>query len=195
MMRSLGYLFFLTCFLLLPACNSAPQVTTPVSINQTSTYQQVPTFQQQATKTKASGTSSAPVPDYKKMGQSLLANIPVCTGVQVLDSPVAFPWPNLASRMEEIGSALWGYFSCDQSQSETADYFKSNMTKPPFNYMEANWVLRTEGVVGVYDVWEATWMYMFIVPFPGQEENTLVVVAVSSREVECYLRQSLHYII
>jgi hypothetical protein len=171
--------WLLVCLFILAACSPAAEPATPTRIASSSIPSSVPT------QTTQELPFSTPLSEARKMGEALLVNIPACAGLQVLDEPVTFSWPNISSRMEEIGSAQWGYYHCDQTQSEAAAFYKENLTKPPYRYLESNWVEREEGVVGVFYVWEGTWMYVFIVPYPGQPEKTLVAVAISAKEVDC----------
>jgi hypothetical protein len=119
------------------------------------------------------------------LGQYLLLRIPQCEGLKILDQPLKFDWPNIEARIAEIGGALWGYYSCEQPQADVAAFYKEHTPEPPFNHEEVNWVQRVQGDVGVYyNAASSVWMYVWMVPQPGDPLKTFVIVAESFEPIK-----------
>jgi hypothetical protein len=128
------------------------------------------------------------------LSASLLQKLPKCDGIQVLDNPIKFDWPNIDERLQELTDAQWGYYSCPGPGEEVATYYRERMPKPPFNQIETNWVERTEGSVGVYYNGSTTiWTYLWVVPQSQDTQQSYVIVAESLEPVqgECRLDQPL----
>lgn len=137
-------------------------------------------------------TAPTPVPTPLSAGASLLKTLPKCEGIQILEEPVKFAWPNIEERIKELEGALWGYYSCEGPQVDVAAFYRVQMPKPPFRMYETNWVIRSEGIVGVYYN-GASWTYLWVVPHPGNAQKSYVIVAQSLDPLgeECRLDQPL----
>jgi len=174
-MRLTKFLMVFFCICLVTACTSAPQPASAIT----------PTLAVTPTARLFTPTAGAPVaaatPNYQANGESLLSSIPQCTGLEVQESPIAFSWPNI----EQITDATWGYYSCDQSQAAVAAFYKAQLPEAPYDYLETNWVERGDGTVGVYYVLAGTWMYIWMIPQPGDPQRSYVIVAISSQVVSC----------
>ena len=140
---------------------------------------------------EAAQTSQTPEATPLSLGASLLKSLPKCDGIQVLDEPMKFDWPNIDERLQELEGALWGYYSCPGPQVEVAAFYRSQMPKPPNNMDETNWVERAEGSVGVYYNGASTWIYLWVVPQPEDAQKSYVIVAESLDPVQgqCMLDQ------
>jgi hypothetical protein len=121
---------------------------------------------------------------------TILALIPRCDNLKPLREPVAFPWTNFSKRVKELSKAEWGYFSCPQSAPTVSSFYRGRMTKPPYVQGETNWIVRREGTLGVYYSYATgEWLYLWVVPKPGEANMSLVVVAKSGGMlVNCRLR-------
>jgi len=134
--------------------------------------------------------TSATAPD--STGADLLKNLPKCAGIEVLAAPVAFDWPNIQERLQELSGGLWGYYSCDGPQAQVAAFYREQMPRPPTNMPETNWVARAEGTVGVYyNGSSLTWIYLWVVAQPGNPQKSYVIVAETADPVsgECRLER------
>jgi hypothetical protein len=178
-MRRTHFTLILSCISLLTSCTSAPQLITPTAI----VYDSTPTADFSLSVTSTPHPTAGP--DFKAMGESLLASIPQCSGMEVLEKPIVFSWPDISTRIQELGEAQWGYYSCDLLQADASGFYKKQLTDSPFNYLETNWIDRKEGTVGVYFVSSSTWMYVWVVPQPGDPGRSFVIVALSSEAIEC----------
>jgi hypothetical protein len=174
-------LFCGLCAVMVACSNRAqptePSSTVPSSINTSSTQ-----------------TSQTPEATPLSLSASLLQKLPKCDGIQILDDPIKFDWPNIDERLQELTDAQWGYYSCPGSTDEVAPFYRERMPKPPFNQIETNWVERTEGSVGVYYNGSTTiWTYLWVVPQPEDSQKSYVIVAESLEPVqgECRLDQPL----
>jgi hypothetical protein len=150
-----------------------PSVMVPPSINTSSTQ-----------------TSTTPEATPLSLSASLLQKLPKCLGIQILDNPIKFDWPNIDERLQELTDAQWGYYSCPGPGEEVAMYYREQMPKPPFNQIETNWVERTEGSVGVYYNGSTTiWTYLWVVSQSQDSRQSYVIVAESLEPVqgECRL--------
>jgi hypothetical protein len=162
----------LGCIYLFTACTSPPRQTIP---------SRLPVASLPAIVTATPPTFS----NSSALGESLLLRIPKCDGIEIQDEPIIFSWPNIETRIKELGEALWGYYSCDQSPKELAAFYKVRMTEPPYNNHEINWVERSDGFVGVYYNSANAWLYIWIVPQPDFPEKTYIIVAISYVLVDC----------
>jgi hypothetical protein len=171
-MRQTQCALMLCCICFITACASAPRQTTP-SIFPIASLPAVST----ATPAAFSNSSA--------LGESLLLRIPKCDGIEIQDEPIIFSWPNIETRIKELGEALWGYYSCDRPQKEVVAFYKAHMTDPPYNNHEINWVERSEGFVGVYYNSANAWLYIWILPQPDFPEKTYIIVAISYVLVDC----------
>jgi hypothetical protein len=178
-MKRTHLILILSCFSFFVSCTSAPQPTTPTAI----VFESTPTADISLSVTSTPHPTAAP--DYKAMGESLLANIPQCSGMEILEEPIVFSWPDISTRIQELGEAQWGYYSCDQPQVDASGFYKNQLTDSPYDYLETNWIERKEGTVGVYFVSSSTWMYIWVVPQPGDPKRSFVIVALSSEAIEC----------
>jgi hypothetical protein len=137
-------------------------------------------------------TSLAPEATPLSLGASMLQKLPKCDGIQVLDNPVKFDWPNIDERLQELSDAQWGYYSCPAPREVVASFYRERMPKPPTNMIETNWVERQEGSVGVYYNGSTTiWTYLWVVPQPEDSQKSFVIVAQALEPVqgECRLDQ------
>lgn len=171
-MRSTKYALMLCCLSLIAACTSAPQQAIPTSSAPVST----PT---------TDTSSPATFPNSMAMSESLLLRIPKCDGIEVQEKPIIFSWPNIETRIKELGDALWGYYGCDQPQAEVGAFYREHMPEPPYNNQETNWVERAEGSVGIYFNSANAWLYIWIVPQPNDPQKTYIIVAISYVLVDC----------
>ena len=119
------------------------------------------------------------------MSESLLLRIPKCDGIEIQEKPIIFSWPNIETRIKELGDALWGYYACDQPQAYVLAFYRAHMSEPPYNNQESNWVERAEGSVGIYYNSANAWLYIWIVPQPDNPQKTYVIVAISYTLVDC----------
>ena len=171
-MRPAQYAWMLTCVCFFAACTGAsPQIT--------------PTLSAPSSTTVSNISTPAAVSDSKAMSESLLLKIPKCEGMEVQEEPIIFSWPNIETRIKELGDAMWGYYSCNQSQADVVAFYRAHMSEPPYNNQETNWVKRSEGSVGVYYNSANAWLYIWIVPRPDNPEKTYVIVAISYVLVHC----------
>jgi hypothetical protein len=104
--------------------------------------------------------------------------MPGCEGFQVLAQPVKFSWPGI----EEVQDTTdWGYYRCSQSPTAISAFYRGRMTKPPYNWMEFNYVELPEGVLGVYyHAVRQNWLYLWVLP-DSVDKN--VVLVVTERDV------------
>jgi len=174
-------LFYGLCVVMVACSNNAqspaPSVTIPPAINNSSTQ-----------------TSQTPEATPLSLSASLLQKLPKCDGIQVLDDPIKFDWPNIDERLQELTDAQWGFYSCPGPREDVATFYRERMPKPPFNQIETNWVERTEGSVGVYYNGSTTiWTYLWVVPQQADSQQSYVIVAESLEPVqgECRLDQPL----
>jgi hypothetical protein len=133
--------------------------------------------------------SQTPEPTPLSLSASLLQKLPKCDGIQVLDVPIKFDWPNIDERLQELTDAQWGYYTCPGPRADVASFYRELMPKPPFNQIETNWVERTEGSVGVYYNGSTTiWTYLWVIPQPETAQKSYVIVAESLEPVqgECW---------
>jgi hypothetical protein len=126
-------------------------------------------------------SSPAAVSNSMALSESLLLRIPKCAGMEVQEHPIVFSWPNI----EELDDALWGYYGCDQPQAEVVAFYKAHMAEPPYNNQETNWVERAGGSVGVYYNSARAWLYLWVIPQPGDPQKSYVIVAISYNLVNC----------
>jgi len=168
-----SWLFFCICFITACTSTPAPPATSSPVLPATS----APTF--------ATTTAETPLlpatPDFQAQGESLLSNIPKCTGMEILKNPIDFSWPNI----EQVEGATWGYYSCDQSQPELAAFYRAQLPQAPYDDMEINWVQRGDGTVGVYYVTAGTYMYVWMLPQPDNSLESYAVVAIASEMIDC----------
>jgi len=130
--------------------------------------------------------TSAPtaVPTPMSMADYILSVIPRCDGIQILDQPVKFAWPNVEQRLKDLEGSDWGYFSCPRPAAEVSAFYREQMPRPPYNLNETNWVDRSEGTLGVYyHTARRAWTYMWVVPQPGDLQTSYVIVAQTASEV------------
>jgi hypothetical protein len=142
------------------------------------------------TDSSTSPNSQTPEPTPLSLGAAMLEKLPKCDGIQVLDQPIKFDWPNIDERLQELADAQWGYYSCPQPQPIVAAFYREQMPKPPVNMYETNWVERTEGSVGVYYNGSSTiWTYLWVISQPRGAQKSYVIVAQSLDPVqgECKL--------
>ncbi len=168
--------------LVMVACSNNPQLTQP-------TATVLPALNPVTTQ-----TSPTPEATPLSLGASLLQKLPKCDGIQVLDEPIKFDWPNIDERLQELADAQWGYYSCPAPQADVAAFYRKQMPKPPTNMYETNWVERAEGSVGVYYNGSSTiWTYLWVIPQPDDALKSYVIVAQSLDPVqgECMLDQPL----
>jgi hypothetical protein len=170
-----------SCLAIFTACTRMPQQSKPIS---SPIAEEIAT---QPSQTMVDTPLPAATLTIKAMGTSLLVNVPKCDGLEVLEEPVFFSWPNIESHLEklETDGALWGYYLCNLLQSDAAAFYRAQLSKLPYRYMETNWVDRTEGSVGVYYVWEATWMYVWTVPVQNEIGKSYLIIAISSSQLDC----------
>ena len=108
----------------------------------------------------------------------LLGFLPSCNGVNTLPHPVSFAWPNFSTRKRQLKGSSWGYFTCAQTPADVSQLYRERLPKPPFLMKEVQWVPRREGTLGVFHSSASdAWIYVWVVPQPGNAQNTLVVVA------------------
>jgi hypothetical protein len=122
-----------------------------------------------------------PTSDLQAQAESLLSYIPNCNGLQALDTPIVFSWPNL----DQIVGASWGYYSCNQSQSAVAAFYRDQLPKAPYDDMEINWVERDNGTVGVYYVTSGTYLYIWMLPQPDNPQASYIILAIDSEIIDC----------
>ncbi len=168
--------------LVMAACSSSPNLTTPATI--------LPT----ATESSTTQNSQTPEPTPLSLSTALLEKLPRCDGIQILDTPVEFDWPNIDERLQELSDAQWGYYICPGQKEDIATFYRERMPKPPYNQIETNWVERTEGSVGVYYNGSTTiWTYLWVIPIANDAQKSYVIVAESLEPVqgECRLDRPL----
>ncbi|HEX7974212.1 MAG TPA: hypothetical protein VF498_07375, partial [Anaerolineales bacterium] len=143
----------------LAACRSAPQTSSsPTLVANPPTGVAAPTTQP---------TDSAP----KTPSDYLLTIMPKCDGIQLLDQPVIFKWPNIKQRLKELEESYQGYYTCSQPATDVASFYRETIVKPPFNMNETNWVERPEGTLGLYyHSPTQTWLYLWVVPQPADAQ-------------------------
>lgn len=127
-------------------------------------------------------TSSAPaaVSTPLSVDEYILSVIPQFEGIQSLDQPIQFAWPNVKRRIKELEGSDWGYFRCAQPPAVVSAFYQEHMPEAPYNMREANRVERPEGTLGIYyhsayDIW----VYLWIVPQPTDPQSSYVIVAVA----------------
>ncbi len=134
-----------------------------------------------ASPTPASTSTSTP------SGSSLvdIPPFPACTGMQNLQDPVEFDWPNLKASMEQFIASAWQYYSCDQPPADVIAVYRDRLGKPPYNLWESNWLEREQGTLGIYFSESGLWYYVWFLPQPGDPAKSYIVVAESMASVEC----------
>jgi hypothetical protein len=136
--------------------------------------------------------SQTPEATPLSLGASMLQKLPKCDGIQVMDEPIIFDWPNIDERLQELSDAQWGYYSCPSPREEVAAFYRERLPKPPTNMIEMNWVERFEGSVGVYYNGSTTvWTYVWVVSQTEDARKSFVIVAQSLEPVqgECRLEK------
>ncbi len=169
-MRLSKYVLILVCLSLCVACTSAGQSVPPPrpAASPTPIMTSVP----------MAVSTPMPIADY------ILSVIPRCDGIQILDQPVKFVWPNVEQRLKDLEGSDWGYYRCPRPVAEISAFYREQMLKPPYNMRETNWVDRSEGTLGVYyHTARQTWTYMWVVPRPGDLQASYVIVALAPGEV------------
>jgi hypothetical protein len=121
---------------------------------------------------------------------TILTLIPRCDNLKPLREPVEFPWRNFSKRVKELSKAEWGYFTCPQPAPTVSSFYRRRMPQPPYVQGETNWIVRPEGTLGVYYSYATgEWLYLWVVPKPGDAKMSYVVVAKSTGTlVNCRLR-------
>jgi len=154
----------------------------------------------------ASGVTAIPVRDQGQrpaqwltpVAGQLLANdnllklIPQCDNMKPMRDPIAIGWTNFAKRVRQLERAEWGYFVCPQAAGTVAEFYRARLNRPPYNLGETNWVTRRyEGTLGIYYNYATRqWLYLWVVPKPGDERSAYVVVAKSTgMAFHCRLRR------
>lgn len=179
-MRFIRCLLLVCCLCLcLASCSSSPGMTqSPASMP--------------AINLVANVNTPIPVPVLTPLSEaaSILIRLPKCEGIQTLQEPIKFKWPNIERHLKEYQDGSWGYFSCEQPQADVAALYRVQMPKPPSNAYEMNWVEIQEGAVGVFYN-GSTWTIVWIVPQPGNAQKSYVIVAQTSFPVDevCRLDQ------
>jgi hypothetical protein len=169
-------------FIDLVACSntnqlSEPSVTVPPAINPEMTE-----------------TSPTPKTTPLSLGAYMLTILPKCDGIQILDNPVKFDWPNIDERLQELSGAQWVYYSCPEPREKVSTFYREWMTKPPSTMIETNWVERSEGSVGVYfNGSTSLWTYLWVVSQPEDAQKSYVIVTQVLGAINCKLEQ--HFII
>ena len=110
---------------------------------------------------------------------------PACKGMQKLDEPVVFDWPNLKASMEQFIASAWDYYSCDQPAAEVITLYHEPLGKAPYNLWEANWLEREQGTLGIYFSDSGLWYYVWFLPQPDDPAKSYIVLAESMASVEC----------
>jgi len=143
-----------------------------------------------AVKSAANGTTPTPIVTPLSEAASILIRFPKCEGIQILQEPIKFNWPNIERHIKEYEDGSWGYFSCEQPQAVVAAFYRLQMPKPPSNAYEMNWVEIPEGAVGVFYN-GSTWTIVWVVPQSGNAQKSYVIVAQTSYPVDevCRLDQ------
>ncbi len=167
---------FIRCVLLLcclclssAACSNSPQLTQSSAA--------IP-----ATMSAKNETTPTPILTPISDGASLLIRLPKCEGLQIMQDPIIFKWPNIERHLKEYKDGLWGYYGCEQPQADVAAFYRAQMPKSPTNAYEMNWVEIPEGAVGVfYD--GLAWSIVWVVPQPGNTQKSYVIVAQTSYPV------------
>lgn len=171
-MRLTKYTLVLVCLSFCVACTGAGQ-SVPASWP-------MPTV----SPTPITSLTPAAVPTPMSLAEYILSVIPRCDGIQILDQPVKFVWPNVEQRLKDLEGSDWGYFSCPRPVAEVSVFYREQMPKPPYNLNETNWVDRSEGTLGVYyHTARRTWTYIWVVPQPGDRQASYVIVAQTASEV------------
>lgn len=112
---------------------------------------------------------------------TILTLIPRCDNLKPLREPVVFPWTNFSKRVKELSKAEWGYFVCPQPAPIVSSFYRDRMKKPPYAQGETNWIVRREGTLGVYYSYAtSSWLYLWVVPKPGDDKMSYVVAAKST---------------
>jgi len=174
-MRHTQLAWLLFCFVFLTACTNVPA--------------QPPTILPDATATPlaaslqvtATAAPVQPATDLRAQGESLLSYIPNCNGLQALDTPIVFSWPNL----DQVVGASWGYYSCNQSQADVAAFYREQLPKEPYDDMEINWVEKENGTVGVYYVTADIYLYIWMLPQQDNPQASYIIVALDSQIIQC----------
>jgi len=124
---------------------------------------------------------------------TILTLIPRCDNLKPLREAVVFPWTNFSKRVKELSKAEWGYFVCPQPAPIVSSFYHDRMRKPPYAQGETNWIVRREGTLGVYYSYAtSSWLYLWVVPKPGDDKMSYVVAAKSTGTlINCRLRAPL----
>ncbi len=111
--------------------------------------------------------------------------LPACTGMQKLNDPVEFDWPNLKASMEQFIASAWEYYSCEQPPAEVARLYREALPNAPYNLSEMNWLQRDQGTLGIYFSQAGLWYYVWFLPQPGDARRSYLVLTESMASVEC----------
>lgn len=168
-MHSMRRLFFLVVtFFLCAACASSAEPTTRL------TPEPLLTFGTSTASPHVTNPAPRTVEDY------LMSLFPPCGEIKFLDEPVVFDWPNIQQRLKELEDGDIGYFTCPQPPDEVYPFIETGIVKPPYNFTEINRVERPQGTLDLYyHSAMGTWLYVWVVPMPGDAQTSLVVVAES----------------
>jgi hypothetical protein len=128
-----------------------------------------------------STASDSPTPTSAEGIGAIL--LPHCDGYKALKDPVPLIWPQAEDRIKELEGSSWHYYSCPQPQATVAKFYRENMTKPPYNMNETNWVEREEGTLGVYFFSPSgDWTYLWVIPQSTDPQATYVLIAQNGGE-------------
>ncbi len=164
-----GVLAILLCVCI--ACTGTAQSPTTTSLTSTSSSE--------STVTAPPSTTSTPPTN----AEYALSQIPHCAGIELLDQPVKFAWPNVEQRLKDLAGSAWGYFSCSQPQAVVSAFYREQIIKPPYNRQETNWIDRQEGTLGIYfHAASQNWLYLWIVPQSADNQKSYVIVAITNSE-------------
>jgi hypothetical protein len=87
--------------------------------------------------------------------------------------------------MKQLRGAEFEYFSCRQSPALVSGFYREQLKKPPYSLSEVNWVVRSEGTLGVYyNYISRKWTYLWVIKgLDGR--GSRVVMARSGLDLNC----------
>lgn len=128
----------------------------------------------------STATPALGAPTFARTSESsveyVIDRMPLCSGIEKLDAPLVFDWPDIEEALEKLKEYNWGYYRCALSQPALLAFHRQNMSKPPHLWREVNHAEHNGGIVVLYyQPFMVIWMYMWMLPNPDKQTSYLVI--------------------
>jgi hypothetical protein len=85
-----------------------------------------------------------------------------------------FEWPGINAATD----ARWDYYECAQSPADLVAFYKEEMIKPGFDWLDEAWVERPEGTLAVYyQTFDHRWLYLWFLADGSSASRSNLVIA------------------